>query len=161
MHVQARGIRDILAVDVCPEMVRELETRFGPPPLLGNVPAVRAWEGDFEQLPLYQVGRQRCGAAGPCAPAFLCGEGPPTSAGRSRTHIAQGPADLVIFNAVFGNFPDLGTALLKACQLLRPGGYVCISHPLGRAWLERYRCRGPAWGWVACWRGCRGMRGAD
>jgi riboflavin kinase len=37
-------------------------------------------------------------------------------------------------NAVFGNLPDPREALLKAALLLQPGGYILISHPMGRAW---------------------------
>ena len=45
---------------------------------------------------------------------------------------AQGPADAVFFNACFGNMHDQHAALRAACRLLRPGGHVVISHPLGR-----------------------------
>ncbi len=45
---------------------------------------------------------------------------------------AQGPADAVFLNAVFGNVFDQRAALLAAALLLRPGGSVVISHPLGR-----------------------------
>jgi hypothetical protein len=51
----------------------------------------------------------------------------------------QGPFDAIFFNAVFGNLFDQHVALTKACFLLRPGGYVVVSHPLGKAWLEQLR----------------------
>lgn len=54
----------------------------------------------------------------------------------------QGPFDAAFFNAVFGNLHDQHEALLRAALLLRPGAYVAISHPLGRPWLERFRCGG-------------------
>lgn len=51
----------------------------------------------------------------------------------------QGPFDAVFFNSVFGNLYDPHEALLRACFLSRPGSYIVISHPLGRAWHERFR----------------------
>ena len=58
---QARGVRDILAVDVSPGMLAALQARVGPPPSgLGNEPGVRTWQGDVAALPAYQV---RCRAA--------------------------------------------------------------------------------------------------
>lgn len=51
----------------------------------------------------------------------------------------QGPFDAIFYNAVFGNLLDEHAGLTKACFLLRPGGHIVISHPLGRAWHEEYR----------------------
>eukprot|EP00878_Enallax_costatus_P002360 GHUV01002536.1.p1 GENE.GHUV01002536.1~~GHUV01002536.1.p1 ORF type:complete len:437 (+),score=125.17 GHUV01002536.1:127-1437(+) len=45
-----------------------------------------------------------------------------------------GPADAILMNAVFGNFYSLREALLKAAMMLVPGGYLVISHPMGRSW---------------------------
>lgn len=45
-----------------------------------------------------------------------------------------GSAGAITMNAVFGNLPDPREALLKAALLLQPGGYILISHPMGRAW---------------------------
>lgn len=45
-----------------------------------------------------------------------------------------GSAHAITMNAVFGNLPDPREALLKAALLLQPGGYILISHPMGRAW---------------------------
>ena len=53
-HLQARGVSDVLAVDVCPAMLAALEARFEPPAALGNAPGVRAWLGDVCDLPAYQ-----------------------------------------------------------------------------------------------------------
>lgn len=50
---------------------------------------------------------------------------------------ARGPVDAVFFNACFGNLHDRREALWAACRLLRPGGHVVISHPLGR-WVYTY-----------------------
>ncbi|KAL6769932.1 RFK2 [Auxenochlorella protothecoides x Auxenochlorella symbiontica] len=55
----------------------------------------------------------------------------------------QGPFSAVFFNAVFGNLYDQHAALLRATQLIQPGGYISISHPLGRAWLQEFRQREP------------------
>lgn len=46
----------------------------------------------------------------------------------------MGAANVICMNAVFGNLPDEQEALVKASMLLQPGGYVLISHPMGRAW---------------------------
>ena len=51
----------------------------------------------------------------------------------------QGPADAIFFNAVFGNVADQASALTAAALLLRPGGYVVVSHPMGRPWHGRLR----------------------
>jgi hypothetical protein len=44
----------------------------------------------------------------------------------------QGPADTIFMNGVFGNMHSQRDALLKAALLLRPGGHVLVSHPMGR-----------------------------
>ncbi len=51
----------------------------------------------------------------------------------------QGPADAFFFNAVFGNVHSQREALLRAALMLRPGGWVVVSHPMGRAWHEGLR----------------------
>ncbi len=43
-----------------------------------------------------------------------------------------GPVEAICMNAMFGNFLDPRAALLRASLLLRPGGHLIISHPLGR-----------------------------
>ena len=48
-----------------------------------------------------------------------------------------GPFDAVFFNAMFGNVHDQFATLRAAASLLRPGGRVIISHPMGRAWHRR------------------------
>lgn len=53
-HLQAHGVRDILAVDVAPAMLAELQKRFPAPSALGNDPCVRTWLGDIVDLPAYQ-----------------------------------------------------------------------------------------------------------
>ena len=41
----------------------------------------------------------------------------------------------MFFNAVFGNLYDQRAALLHCVlSLVKPGGFVVISHPEGRAW---------------------------
>ena len=55
------------------------------------------------------------------------------------TSQVQGPVYAIFFNAVFGNMEDPHTALYQATRFLKPGGYICINHPLGRPWLEQYR----------------------
>jgi len=48
-------------------------------------------------------------------------------------------AGSIVFNAVFGNVFDQRAALRAAAALLQEGGHVVISHPLGRAFHERFR----------------------
>ena len=61
---QALGVHDVLAVDVCPEMLAALAERCGgAPSALGNEPGVRTWLGDVQDLPAYQVGWGGPGAA--------------------------------------------------------------------------------------------------
>lgn len=98
-HLQQRGVRDILAVDLAAPMLDELQQRYGTKSTCGNDLGVRTWCGDFLALPVY-----------------------------------MGTADCIVVNAVLGNFLDRREVLLKAVSLLRPGGYVVLSHPLGRKW---------------------------
>jgi riboflavin kinase len=53
------------------------------------------------------------------------------------------PFDAVFFNAVFGNVYDPDGALARARALLRAGGVVVLSHPMGRAWHTRLREQNP------------------
>jgi riboflavin kinase len=55
----------------------------------------------------------------------------------------MGPVDAVVFNACWGNMHDPRRALVRAGLLLKPGGRVVISHPLGRAWHARLRAGEP------------------
>lgn len=48
----------------------------------------------------------------------------------------QGLFDAAYFNAVFGNVYDQRDELLRTLLLLKPGGFIVISHPLGRKWLN-------------------------
>lgn len=45
--------------------------------------------------------------------------------------------DVVFMNAVFGNIADKAGALKNTVRMLRPGGRLVISHPEGRAFVER------------------------
>jgi len=103
-HIQARGVLDIVAIDVCPAMIDAVHQRMtSPASTLGNDPCVRTWVGDIIDLPNYYA-----------------------------------PFDAVFFNAVFCNVHDQREALLRAALLTKPGGWILISHPLGRTWLEEY-----------------------
>jgi riboflavin kinase len=108
-HIQARGVLDIVAIDVCPAMIDALHKRIpSPASTLGNHPCVRTWVGDVIDLPNYYA-----------------------------------PFDAVFFNAVFCNVHDQRQALLRASMLTRPGGWIVVSHPLGRTWLEEYSKENP------------------
>ncbi|KAF6257480.1 Flavokinase-domain-containing protein [Scenedesmus sp. NREL 46B-D3] len=52
-HLQARGVQDILAVDVSAAMVQQLQQLHPAPSSCGNYAGVRTWLGDFMQVPAY------------------------------------------------------------------------------------------------------------
>lgn len=54
-----------------------------------------------------------------------------------------GTADTILMNAVFGNFFSQREALIKASFLLKPGGHLVLSHPMGRAWHAGLRAGSP------------------
>ena len=54
-----------------------------------------------------------------------------------------GPVDAFLFNSVFGNLHSPRDALLRSSLMLRPGGSIVVSHPMGRAWHSRYRDQQP------------------
>ena len=68
--------------------------------------------------------------------ADLCDLEPPEEAERL--------FDAVVFNAVFGNVYDQGAALAAACALLKPGGRLLISHPLGASFVRELRASDPS-----------------
>ncbi|KAG1657679.1 hypothetical protein FOA52_013773 [Chlamydomonas sp. UWO 241] len=111
-HFLARGVVDVLAVDLCEPMLAELARRHSlveaGSSKLGNSACVRTWCGDIMELPPY-----------------------------------QGPADAFFFNGMFGNMWSPRDALLKAALMLRPGGHIVISHPLGSAWHRDFRAEKP------------------
>ena len=47
-----------------------------------------------------------------------------------------GPVDVVIFNACFGNMHDQDAAAGAAADILRPGGRMVISHPMGQGFAR-------------------------
>jgi riboflavin kinase len=118
-HLRSCGVEDILAVDVSEAMLAELR---------------RAHNGDG-------------GDDGPPSSSPLVLGNTPGA----RTWCGDfvdlpaymGPVDAVIFNACYGNMHDPRRALLRASLLLRPGGRVVVSHPLGRAWHAGLRAREP------------------
>lgn len=99
-HMQARGVADILAVDLCSKMLDELTTRYMRVGTLGNELGVRTWVGDIVDLPAY------------------LGKG----------------CDAIFMNGCFGNMYSPREALLRCSLLVKPGGHVVISHPMGRTW---------------------------
>ena len=132
-HLKKMDVRDILAVDVCPEMLAAINTKYphisqstednnnnndnnnskssnnkSPYSTLGNIPALRTWCGDVMDLPDY-----------------------------------MGPFDVVFCNAVYGNLHNPREALLKLLLMTKPGGYVVISHPLGSKWHQNYSAANP------------------
>lgn len=136
--LQARGVQDILAVDVSPGMLEALHRRMGPPSSLGNDPAVRTWLGDVADLPSYQASLRWAllRAERPCqTPPAVCLSSLPVTGGAAAQPVCslpvynssmQGPFDVAIFNAVFGNLLDPHDALTRACFLLKPGRHVGV-----------------------------------
>jgi len=134
-HLRACGVEDILAVDLSEDMLAELRRAHGGG---GRGGGGTGGSGSPSSPPLPP--------APPSAQAqlLLLGNAP-----GARTWCGDfvdlpaymGPADAVVFNAVWGNMHDPRRALLRASLLLRPGGRAVISHPLGRAWHERLRLR--------------------
>jgi len=58
--------------------------------------------------------------------------------------VAGARFDRVVFNACFGNFWDQGLVLKHTeAELVRDGGLIVISHPLGRKWLGDLKARDP------------------
>ncbi|KAJ8613481.1 hypothetical protein CTAYLR_002137 [Chrysophaeum taylorii] len=49
------------------------------------------------------------------------------------------PFDAAVFNACFGNVFDQKDALRAAAAVVRPGGQVVVSHPLGAAFVDDLR----------------------
>ncbi len=53
--------------------------------------------------------------------------------------LPDGSLDAIFMNAVFPNIADKLTALKNCARMLRVGGRLVISHPEGRAFVERLR----------------------
>lgn len=51
----------------------------------------------------------------------------------------EGPFDVVFCNAVFGNVYDQRLALQAIQMLLKPGGRLVISHPLGKDFVRKLK----------------------
>lgn len=87
-HLQARGVRDVLAVDVSRPMLEALQRRVQTAGSLGNEPGVRTWLGDVAELPAYQVGggwARRAGlGCGHRGVIGACRAGLPLTYGRGR-----------------------------------------------------------------------------
>jgi ubiquinone/menaquinone biosynthesis C-methylase UbiE len=47
--------------------------------------------------------------------------------------------DLVLMNAMYGNIADKPAACRAIAAALRPGGHLVVSHPEGRAFVDRLR----------------------
>ena len=54
----------------------------------------------------------------------------------SRLQLPDGSIDVVFLNACYPNILDKHTAFLKIKQMMRNGGRVVISHPMGRRFIE-------------------------
>ncbi|MCS7310535.1 MAG: class I SAM-dependent methyltransferase, partial [Armatimonadetes bacterium] len=54
-----------------------------------------------------------------------------------RAGLREGTFDRVLWNAVFPHFEHKERALCEAWRVLRPGGMLVISHPIGREAVNR------------------------
>ena len=168
--LQARGVRDVLAVDVSPAMLAALQRRAGQPSSLGNDACVRTWLGDVADLPGYQArwgwaargtveavggpeGNTTGGAAALAGTAHGAWRMPHPGLCRRvawPAALPQGPFDVAIFNAVFGNLLDAHATLASTCFVLRPGrralgccrrrrrGRTPRAQSVGRCWAPRH-----------------------
>jgi len=121
--LRAAGVADILAVDVSASMLTAGLTQHG---------GVAVGEGE---------------GAAPSTTTPLLGNTPALRVWVGDVESVpafEGPFDAAFFNAVFGNVHDQRSALDAASALVRPGGRVILSHPLGRAWHDRLRVADPA-----------------
>lgn len=60
-----------------------------------------------------------------------------------RAGVRDGVFDRVLCNAVFPHFEDKERALREAWRVLRPGGMLVISHPIGREAVNRLHAQHP------------------
>ena len=54
----------------------------------------------------------------------------------SQLEIHDGSIDVVVINACYPNILDKHTAFLKISRMMRNGGRIVISHPMGRRFIE-------------------------
>lgn len=54
-----------------------------------------------------------------------------------------GPFDRIFCNGMFGNFYDQGLAIVAMAAMLKLGGRLVISHPLGRGFVHRLHQENP------------------
>jgi riboflavin kinase len=122
-HLRACGVEDILAVDLSEDMLAALRRAHGS-----------------------SSSSSSSSAAADAATAPPLGNTPAVRTWRGDfvdLPSYMGPVDAVIFNACWGNMHDPRRALVRAGLLLRPGGRVVISHPLGRVWHAGLRAGEP------------------
>src|SRR5574341_208637 len=53
--------------------------------------------------------------------------------------VLDASVDVVLMNAVYGNIADKPAAQRNVGRMLRPGGRLVVSHPEGRAFVDRLR----------------------
>ncbi len=57
----------------------------------------------------------------------------------ARLELPDGSVDVVLMNAMYGNIGDKLAAHGNVARMLRPGGRLVVSHPEGRAFVDRLR----------------------
>ena len=185
--MQARGVQDILAVDLSAAMLAEVEKAYVHVGTLGNdlgeqgcmhVPWQQnnlveqvckqvPWQGNdldirvcllvtraSAEAPLFTcLARLKkllsCRSSLPYAdsppPLYLCISGVRTWCGDVvdlPPYLTAG-SEAIFMNSCFGNMHSPRDALLRASLMLRPGGRVVVSHPLGRKWLQGLKASKP------------------
>jgi SAM-dependent methyltransferase len=168
-HLRQRGVQDILAVDLSEHMLQALKARYGSKSTVGNEPGEGQDVHPAAQAFPHAASHPAVGLAAADAllhhtPPLsvtlpLRAAGSPHAAQQALRHPAAGvrtwlgdftelppflgTADAILMNAVFGNFFSQREALIKASFLLKPGGHLVLSHPMGRAWHAGLRAGSP------------------
>eukprot|EP00798_Chlamydomonas_sp_ICE-L_P032291 gene32291-16857_t len=146
-HMQARGVKDILAVDLSEAMLKELSDRYVTVGTLGNdledILAVDLSETMLSILAVEVSETVLMELSDRYMTVGILGHdlGVRTWLGDIvdvPMYMGRG-CDAVFMNGCFGNMHSPRDALLHSALLTKPGGHIVVSHPMGRAWHRKLR----------------------